>query len=296
MPGPDGLPILKSGVRWADPKGRQFFAIVSKSGNVELAARQSRIGTNNAKRKIAKSPALKRKLARALESYQQKIMDGKIGHERVGRPSQTLSEATKERFLYCLAQTGSVRAATSIIDVSHSSLYRLKGREPDFKTAWDDAAEYGDSVYAIAGAWTRRERDFTDALPRVGWDIDAAAKLAGIPLRLATMIHDRPKPERVTTKSKGRNPASMKQLDRETTAWEPKTEQMREYERRMTPQVQKVVERMKQKYITPQEAAAELNVPSEAVESWVKENPDYWYEITCFVNGVHNMKLIEGLR
>ena len=187
---------------------RQFFAIVSKSGNFELAARQSRIGTNNARRKIAKSPALKRKLARAFNSYQQKIMNGKIGHDRVGRPSQTLSEATKERFLYCLAQTGSVRAATSIIGVNHSSLYRLKGREPDFKTAWDDAAEYGDSVHAIAGPWARREREFTDALPRVGWDIEAAAKLAGIPARLATMMHDRPKPERVTAKSARLNPAS----------------------------------------------------------------------------------------
>ena len=225
---------------------RKFFAIVSKSGNFDLAARQSRNGTNNAKRKIAKSPALKRKLANAFNSYQQKIMEGKIGHDRVGRPSQTLSEGTKEWFLYCLAQTGSVRAATSIIGVNHSSLYRLKGREPDFKTAWDNAAEYGDSVHAIAGPWARREREFTDALARVGWDIEAAAKLAGIPVRLATMIHDRPRPERVTAQSARRDHHPMEQPDRQTTTAELKAEQTREYERRMTPEMRQVVECMKQ--------------------------------------------------
>ena len=271
---------------------RQFFAIISKSGNFELAARQSRIGTNNARRKIANSPALQRKLARALKSYQQKVMDGKIGHDRVGRPRQTLSEATKERFLYCLAQTGSVRAATSIVGVNPSSLYRLQNREPDFMIAWHRAAEDGDGVQAIAGAWTRREREFADALPRVGWDVEAAAELAGIPARLATMMHDRPRPERVTVQSARPDHHPTKQPDKTTTA-ELKAEQAREYERRMTPQMRQVVECMKQKYLFRREAAAELNIPWEEAQLWENENRAYWDEINLFVYDYRNNKLME---
>ena len=226
-----------------------------------------------------------------------------------------MSEATKERFLYCLARTGSVRAATSIVGVNHSSLYRLKSREPDFKTAWDDAAEYGDGVYAIAGAWTRREREFTEALPRVGWDIEAAAQLAGIPVRLAAMINDRQKPERVTVKSTKHHhdpmterrssaspqPTSQKRLSadelealaqkartegksvtlrengrpRQFNAselqWYAEQERLFEHENQLTSKMRQFVDRLKQG-LTPEQAAAELNVTMEEVDAWQKEN------------------------
>jgi hypothetical protein len=191
-------------------KWEQLFAIISKSGDVELAARISRIGTNQLARMMAKYPPIKQKVNNALASYQKKVLDGRIGHDRPGRPKQTLSEATKERFLYCLQEMGSVRAAANAIGVSTGSLYRLREREPDFAAAWEVATNRGESVEIIAGPWARRGREFTAALPKVGWDLEAAANAAGIPLRLAEILHDKLRPEAmVVQKSQPRVSCSM---------------------------------------------------------------------------------------
>ncbi len=143
--------------RIAKKKWAIFYAIISKSGDVELAARQSRIGTNQITRMIATYPNVRQKVHNALASYRKKVDEGRIGHDRPGRPKVTFSQATKERFLYCLGEMGSVRGAANAVGVSTGSLYRLKEREPDFATAWAVAAERGKNVEMIAGPWARRE-------------------------------------------------------------------------------------------------------------------------------------------
>jgi hypothetical protein len=90
-----------------------------------------------------------------------------------------------------LRQTGSVRGAADVIGVHTGSLYRFKKREPAFATEWDRAAEHGAMVEKIARPWRQRQHDFFEALPRLGWKLEAAAEAAGIPTRLAEIASSR---------------------------------------------------------------------------------------------------------
>ena len=259
----------------------QFFAIVAKSGDVELAARKSRIGTDNINRMMAMPSYawLKRGVERGLANYRKAVISGKIGHCRIGRPKLTLSDHTKERFLYALQQTGSIRAAASIIGENTGSLYRLRKREPAFAAAWDSAAEHGNAVELIAGQWHMREHDFSQALSRLEWNLEAAARAAGIPTRLATMIIDRIKPERVAehvqSPPRTLNVNNNWQARRTVTAPEPSYAELKaEYEAsrlRLTPQMQLFIDAIRKRGDVAAAAAyAECTV--DQVRAWRKAN------------------------
>jgi hypothetical protein len=254
--------------RIAKKKWAKFYGIISKSGDVELAARKSRIGTNQTARMMATYPNVKRKVHNALASYRKKVDEGRIGHDRPGRPKVTFSEATKERFLYCLGEMGSVRGAANAVGVSTGSLYRLKEREPDFAAAWDVAAKRGENVAIIAGPWARREQEFTDALPNFRWDMRAATDAAAIPVRLAEILHDRLTPRHVLAE---RHPALVVKATSTAANSNPLPPEIAEAEARLTPEMKRFLE-VYDCDLPLEEAVARAKFSLDDVRAWQEEN------------------------
>jgi hypothetical protein len=48
---------------------------------------------------------------------------------------------TRERFLACLAELGNVSGACALVGLSRSRAYALRGEDPAFAAAWDEAEE-----------------------------------------------------------------------------------------------------------------------------------------------------------
>ena len=66
------------------------------------------------------------------------------------------TEVRRANLIACLSATPDVRRACAMVGLSRQSAYRLRGRDPDFAAAWDDA---------LRKAHAASRRAFIDGLP-----------------------------------------------------------------------------------------------------------------------------------
>ena len=59
-----------------------------------------------------------------------------------------MTKAQREKFLEAMRSTGNASVSARAASVARSTVYRLRGRDPEFAAAWDDAREEAiDALY-----------------------------------------------------------------------------------------------------------------------------------------------------
>ena len=73
-----------------------------------------------------------------------------------------LTQEKRARFCAILTDGSSVTAAARAIDVSRTSLYELRERDPEFAAMWDEAVEQGSDT--LEDEAVKRAKDHSDVL------------------------------------------------------------------------------------------------------------------------------------